>query len=177
MPPRVPNPPPLDPRLEIPFWRSAAFGWGLMATILLAGFLLTHWLQKVNSRQQAEWRLRAHPSLSALADRLEKSVNANTAPGVIPPERAPVVLWLGTVAEYRESTPTDGSAPTTSVILRDANLLAGSMTKDESTARISISGKHYLFPGPVPRTGETWLIAAWRDAAGRGVIHAAIRTR
>ena len=175
MPPRTPNPPPLDPRLEVPFWRSAAFAWGLMAALILTGFILTNWLQKVNSRQQAEWRLRADRSLSALATRLGETVAANTREGAVPGERAPVILWLGTIEEYRESTPTDGSPPTTSVILRDASLLAGTPLKDESASRLVISGKHFTFPGPMPRPGETWLISAWRED-NRAVIHTATRT-
>ncbi len=177
--PRATQPSVPDPRHEIPFWRTATFGWFLMAAVLFVGFAITNWLIKANSREQAVWKLEADPSLSGLVARLREDIAQNRgAPhGTALTTRAPVALWVGKVLDYRESSPVDGSEPTSSLLLTDATLLAGKASASSAPDRLSFSGKYFTFTSPVPRPAETWLISVWQDAEARPVIHSATRVQ
>jgi len=160
-----------DPLAETPFWRTRGFLCGAVAAGVLLAAGLTVYLVRENQRQQMRWRLDDDPQLSALKHSLAEQIAAakSTQP------RAPAALWLGRVKEFTVSQPTSGAAPPVSILkLEEASLLAGGRGRNDSAA-VTISGKHYIFGGPQPRAGETWLVSVWRDEEGNSVIHSATR--
>jgi len=162
-----------DPLSETPFWRSRGFVFGVIAFALLSAAGLTLWLVKTNQRQQMQWRLDDDPELSRIKQGLTKLIAAAKAGQ----PRAPVALWLGRVKEYTVSQGTDGSPPVSLLKMEDAALLTGSRSKKDGRDTLSVSGKQYTFGGPLPRLGETWMIAVWRDTDDNNVIHTAVRAK
>jgi hypothetical protein len=160
-----------DPLAETPFWRTRSFVLGAVTAGLLLAAGMTVFLIRENRRQQMQWRLDDDPQLSALKASLTEQIQAakSTQP------RAPVALWLGRVREFTVSQQTSGTAPPVSILkLEEANLLAGERARNDTSA-VTISGKQYIFGGPQPRPGESWLVSVWRDADGNSVIHSATR--
>lgn len=165
-----------DPLSVPPFWRTRSFTLLLVGAVFVAIVLATTWLGKINQRVQASRRLADDPRLSSLMADMKTVVEKNVTTGTTPGTRAPVALWLGRVAEFFESQPTDGSAPAAILKLRDADLLAGERSKLDRDALLTISARQYSFGGPQPAVGETWLVSVWRDAENRSIIHGALRT-
>ena len=161
-----------DPLSETPFWRSRGFVFGVVAFALLSASGLTLWLVKMNQRQQMQWRLDDDPKLSGIKQDLTKQI-AQAKAGQ---PRTPVALWLGRVKEYTVSQGTDGSPPASLLKMEEAALLAGNRSRKDGSDTLSVSGKQYTFGGPLPRIGETWMIAVWRDTDDNNVIHTAVRT-
>jgi hypothetical protein len=162
-----------DPLSETPFWRSRGFLCGVVACALISAAGVTVWLVKLNQRQQMLWRLDDDPGLSALRRDLTNQITA-AKPGQV---RVPLALWLGKVKEYNVSQGTDGSPPVSLLKMDSAALLAGSRSKKDGSDSVTISGKQYEFGGPLPRAGETWRVAVWRDSDENNVIHTAARAR
>ncbi len=162
-----------DPLAETPFWRTRGFlsGMIILAVMLAAG--ATVWLVKVNQREQMQWRLDEDPALSKLKQSLTKQIAAAKEGQA----RAPVALWLGKVKEFTVSQQTNGSAAVSLLKLEETSLLAGTRAKSDTGETLTISGKHYTFGGPQPRSGETWMVAVWRDSAGNNVIQTAVRAQ
>ncbi len=160
-----------DPLAETPFWRTRGFLLGALAAGVLLAAGLTVFLVRENRRRQMQWRLDDVPHLAAL----KKSLTEQIASAKSTQPRAPVALWLGRVKEFTVSQHTSGAAPPVSILKMDeASLLAGERAKSE-TGTMTISGKQYIFGGPQPRPGETWLVSVWRDPDGNNVIHSATR--
>lgn len=159
-----------DPLAETPFWRTRGFLLGAAAAAALATGGLTVWLVKENRRQQMQWRLDEDPELAALKESLIAQISAakSTQP------RAPAALWLGRVKEFTVSQSTTGAPPVSLLKLEEASLLAGTRAKQDADL-LTISGKQYVFGGPQPRPGETWMVSVWRDTDGNNVIHSAVR--
>ena len=165
-----------DPLHERPFWQTRSFVLLLVGAGIVAVVIATTWLGKVNQRVQATRRLADDPRLSSLMIDMKTVVEKNVSTGTALGTRAPVALWLGRVAEFFESQPTDGSSPAAILKLQDADLLAGERSKMDRTALLTISARQYTFAGPQPVAGETWLVSVWRDTENRSVIHGAHRT-
>jgi hypothetical protein len=79
------------------------------------------------------------------------------------------------VKEYTVSQGTDGSPPVSLLKMEDAALLAGGRSRKDGSSNLTVSGKQYIFGGPSPRPGETWMVCVWRDSDENNVIHTAVR--
>ena len=157
---------------ETPFWRTRTFGASVAVVAVLGLVLLTRWLQDENDRRQQLRLIGENPRLAEVVATLQRLVEK---PGFVPGVKSPAAVWVGRVADYKESIPIDGSAPVAILTLRHATLLAGTPAKTDSDERIDASGRPSVFQGDAPVRGDTWLIAVERDSDGRNRLHTAIR--
>ena len=160
----------------VPFWQLSAFRWGVAAVsglLLLTGMI---WLEKVNRSYQLERRLEENPRLGPMAAKLKQQIRLAAESGALkdPAEAArrqiPQALWLGLVAEVRETESRDGSL----IVLGSPHLLAGKPGQHDGTKEVKIGRRKYVYSHSRPKVGEMWLISVWRDTTGNG-IHSAAR--
>ena len=157
---------------ETPFWRTRTFGASVAVVAVVGLVLLTRWLQDENDRRQ-QWRqIEENPRLAEVVATLRRLVDK---PGSVPGVKAPTAVWVGRVADYKESTTMDGSVPVAILTLGRTTLLAGTPAKTDSEERVDAAGRPSVFQGDAPVRGDTWLIAVERDSDGRNRLHTAIR--
>ena len=160
---------------EEPFWRTPVAKITLTVILLVAAIFGIQKLERINNRHQVEARLARHPTLGPLLEKWRGAVSENQKAKQRPNDQLPMALYFGKVAEFVETRPAFGLAPTRLLKLASPELLGGAAAKLDSRDQVAISFKNHPNDAIKPKAGEDWLIVVWRDSEGKNVLHTAFR--